>query len=332
MEYFLGVDGGQSGTTALIGDSSGRIVGWGSAGPCNHVAAAEARTKFSRVVRDCLGRAAAQAGMPCGSRFVFRAACLGMSGGPGDKSALLHELIAADHLIVTHDGAVALAGATSGAPGIAVIAGTGSIAFAENARGETARAGGWGYLFGDEGGAFDISRQALRAVLREHEGWGGRTALTPALVEAGGASDANELLHLFYKPEWPRQRVASLARVVNRIAEDGDPTAVGLLQHAAQDLALLAASVRRQLWGEGAPVRVAWVGGVFDSRILLERFRALVTIDQTTTCSPPDHGPAAGALLLAYRAAGIRDVSLTGESGSASPILGVAAEAESTSF
>jgi N-acetylglucosamine kinase-like BadF-type ATPase len=315
-EFFLGVDGGQSGTTAVIGNRAGRIIGWASAGPCNHVAAAEARAKFLHVIRECLSHAALRAGLPTeNTRWKFEAACLGMSGGPADKTELLHELIESEHLIVTHDGAIALAGATSGDPGIAVISGTGSIAFGQNSRGETARAGGWGYIFGDEGSAFDISRQAVRAILRDHEGWGGRTVLLPALLEAGGAADANELLHLFYTPEWPRQRVADLAQVVNQIADDGDPSAVSILRHAAQDLALLAASVRRQLWREAEPARVAWIGGVFNSVILLERFRALVTLDGDTICSAPDHGPAVGALLLAYRAAGIREIRIAGTVG-----------------
>ncbi len=196
----------------------------------------------------------------------FRAACLGMSGGPDDKAALLAELIDTAHLVVTHDAAIALAGATAGEPGIITIAGTGSMAFGKNARGETARAGGWGYVFGDEGGAFDVVRQALRAVLREHEGWGGRTALTPALLEATGAPDANAMLHLFYTPEWPRSRVAGLAKTVHRIAEEGDPAAREVLQRGAQQLALLAASVRRQLWGEGEAVRV-----VLDRRTFQQR-------------------------------------------------------------
>jgi len=186
------------------------------------------------------------------------------------------------------------------------IGGTGSIAFGQNARGETARTGGWGYLFGDEGGAFDIVRQALRAILREHEGWGGRTALTPALAEAASASDANQLLHIFYTPDWPRQRIAGLAEIVDRIAEDGDPVAIGVLHNAARDLALLVGSVRRQLWAEGESTRVAWVGGVFRSAALLERFRTLVSLAGNTICEAPRHGPAVGALLLAYRAAGIR--------------------------
>jgi N-acetylglucosamine kinase-like BadF-type ATPase len=45
------------------------------------------------------------------------------------------------------------------------------MAFGRNRRGKTMRAGGWGYLFGDEGGAFDVTRQALRAALRDEEGW-----------------------------------------------------------------------------------------------------------------------------------------------------------------
>jgi N-acetylglucosamine kinase-like BadF-type ATPase len=307
-ELFLGVDGGQSGTTALIGDAQGNIVGWGSAGPCNHVAAPEARAKFLRVMRECLAQATDRAGMkPDSQRWHFKVACLGMSGGPHDKAALLHELLESDHIIVTHDAAIALAGATSGEPGIIVIAGTGSMAFGRNARGETARAGGWGYIFGDEGGAFDIVRQALRAVLREHEGWGARTALTPALLEAADASDANEMLHAFYRPDWPRARVADLARVVSRIAEEGDPIALRLLHQAAQELALLAGSVRRQLWNEGEtgldPVRISWAGGVFESSSLRERFQMLIALEKDAVCEPPRHGPAEGALLLAWQAA-----------------------------
>jgi glucosamine kinase len=306
-EYFLGVDGGQSSTIAAIGDASGRIVGWATAGPCNHVAADEARAKFVRVMSECLSHAAKNAGINL-SGTRFRAACLGMSGGTEDKAPLLKELIQADHMIVTHDARIALAGAMGGGAGTIVIAGTGSIAYGENDRGESARVGGWGYVFGDEGGAFDIARQALRAILREHEGWGPRTALTPALLEAVEAADANTALHRFYTPEWPRSRVAGLARIVSRIAEEGDPVAGAVLNGAAQSLAALAASVSRQLWSEGAESRVAWVGGVFSSAILLERFRTLVGMDEKTHAMAPLHSPAVGALLLAWRSAGVMEL------------------------
>jgi N-acetylglucosamine kinase-like BadF-type ATPase len=305
-DYFLGVDGGQSSTIAVIGDATGRIVGWAHAGPCNHVGAEEGRAKFLRVMRECATQAVTRAGLDPKERPHFRAACLGMSGGPDDKAGLLAELFDADHVVVTHDARIAWAGATEGLPGLIVIAGTGSIAYAENAQGEEARAGGWGYIFGDEGGAFDIARQALRAALREHEGWGPRTALTPAILELTGAVNANDALHRFYTVEWPRSRVATLAVAVDRIAEEGDPVAGDILRQSAQQLALLAASVRRQLWNDGqASLRISWIGGVFQSRILLDRFRTLVSLDGSIDSAPPRRSPAAGALILAYRASGL---------------------------
>ena len=301
---FLGVDGGQSSTIAIIGDEAGKIMGWATAGPCNHTSGEEGRRKFIHVLRECVGQASARAGLDP-QHLHFRAACLGMSGGPDDKAGLLAEVFTADHLIVTQDGRIALAGALCGQPGIIAIAGTGSFVYAENAAGETARAGGWGYIFGDEGGAFNIVRQALRAALREQEGWGARTALTPALVEAAEARDANHALHLFYTAEWPRSRVAQLAKLVSRMAEEGDPVAVSILHGEAQHLATYIAAVRHRLWRDEESVQVSWAGGVFTSAILLDRFRALIELTGSDHCHPPAHNPAAGALIVALRWANI---------------------------
>ena len=201
MRLFLGVDGGQSSTVALVGDETGRITGIGHGPGCQRESAIEAAVK---------------AAGPTG--ITFEAACFGLSGGPAGREALVRESVRADRYIVTHDAAIALTGALSGESGVIVIAGTGSIAYGRNGEGRSARAGGWGYAFGDEGGAFDLVRQALRAVLREEEGWGPRTALRGALLEAASADDANELMHRFYTPEWPRERVAALAPLVDRAA------------------------------------------------------------------------------------------------------------------
>ncbi len=111
MNYFLGVDGGQSSTTAVIGDENGRTVGWATAGPCNHVAAPEARAKFLRVMRECIGQAASRAGIEAvENRWPFHSACFGMSGGIEDKAPLLHELLISEHIQITHDAMIALAG------------------------------------------------------------------------------------------------------------------------------------------------------------------------------------------------------------------------------
>ncbi|MEN6600870.1 MAG: ATPase, partial [Bryobacteraceae bacterium] len=86
-EFYLGVDGGQSSTTALIGDREGRVAGSGRGGPCNHVGAAQGHEKFVRTIGDCVSAAARDAGQDPG-RIEFASACLGFSGGPADKEEI----------------------------------------------------------------------------------------------------------------------------------------------------------------------------------------------------------------------------------------------------
>lgn len=80
-QWFFGVDGGQSSTTALIGDETGRVVGVGRGGPCNHVGGPAGREKFVRAIEGCVGQACRDARLDPAA-VVFEAACLGFSGGP----------------------------------------------------------------------------------------------------------------------------------------------------------------------------------------------------------------------------------------------------------
>jgi glucosamine kinase len=109
-KLFLGVDGGQSATKAAIGDATGRVLGLGAAGPCNHVDAAEGRAKLTRAITESLAGALAQAGLLHQS-IRFEAACCGMSGGPEDKERILGEILSAERLEVVTDAHIALTGA-----------------------------------------------------------------------------------------------------------------------------------------------------------------------------------------------------------------------------
>lgn len=304
MKLFLGVDGGQSRTKALIGDETGRVLGSGSAGPCNHAGTLEGAHKLLSAVTESLVNACERAGIDA-SHVQFETACFGMSGGPADKQTLLSTIVSARKVVVTHDAMIALAGATALEPGVVTIAGTGSMCFGRNAESKTARAGGWGFVFGDEGGAFDIVRQALRAALRFEEGWGPETLLHSALLDRTGARTANDLVHEFYTADWPRARVATLAKLVDEVALEGDEAAGDILRRAAQELAALTASVRAQLWRVEEHVKLCYTGGVFHSSILLERFRTLVTLEERNRCEAAAYSPVVGALLEAYRAVGL---------------------------
>jgi N-acetylglucosamine kinase-like BadF-type ATPase len=288
-DLFLGVDGGQSSTTALVADAAGRVLGIGNDGPCNHVqSAAEGRDKFIRVIGGCV-RAACGGDIP-----RFRAACLGFSGGPADKEQILREMLHVDSLSVTTDARIALTGATAGGAGIITVAGTGSISFGRDSSGRTVRAGGWGYAFGDEGGGYDIARKALRAVLKQHEGWGPSTSLHDRMLAATAAGDANQMLHMFYTADWPRKRIATLAKLVDAEAEAGDETAIAILDQTAEALALFTNAVRHQLED---PRQVSPIGSVWRSRILTASFKR--RMDGFPFVAPL-LGPAAGALLEAF--------------------------------
>src|SRR3984957_20619243 len=100
-KLFLGVDGGQSSTTALIGDETGRVLGAGRGGPCNHIGAAEGRAKLTRAVEECVANACEQAHLDP-AQIHYEAACFGMSGGPDDKESLLAQILPTGKLIVTH--------------------------------------------------------------------------------------------------------------------------------------------------------------------------------------------------------------------------------------
>ncbi len=296
---YLGVDGGQSSTIALIANETGRIIGRGHGGPCNHVGTAEGRAKFLSAAGGCLQEACRNAGIDPVS-VTFAAACLGFSGGAEDKEAYARELIRSERYKITHDAEIALAGATAGEPGIIVIAGTGSIAFGRNAEDRMARAGGWGYIFGDEGGGFDITRRALRAALQCEEGWGPETILRELLPAAMHAASAKNLLHQFYAGT-SRTEVASLARIVDEAAGRGDAIAKEILSAAAAQLAWYVEGVYRNLFRQGEIVPVANIGGVFRSALLRDEFVREVQERIGCPSGPPKLSPAAGALLEAMR-------------------------------
>jgi N-acetylglucosamine kinase-like BadF-type ATPase len=274
------------------------------------VSSAESRARFTAAIGGAVGSALREAGIAeangINQDHGFEAACVGLSGGPADKEALVRDLVHAQKYSITNDAVIALMGATTGEPGVIAIAGTGSIAFGRNAEGRTARAGGWGYAFGDEGGAFDLVRQAVRAGLRQEEGWGPSTALREALLKATGAASMNDLVHRFYTPEYPRARIASFAKLVDEAARNGDAIARDILHAGAQALATFVAAVRRQLFHRSEHTRVSYIGGVFESVMLRERFAMLVELESSCRLEPPAYGPAAGALLEAYRMAGLK--------------------------
>jgi glucosamine kinase len=159
---------------------------------------------------------------------------------------------------VVHDSRLLLAAGHASA-GVAVIAGTGSAAWGRNDDGGEARAGGWGYLLGDEGSGYWLGREAVRYSLRRMNQGLPVDRLTGALLQSCGVDHPNRLIAQFHSPETGRRFWAQQARHVVEAAAAGHTEAQELLEQAGKDLAELALQVLQQL---GIPGPVILGGGL----------------------------------------------------------------------
>jgi N-acetylglucosamine kinase-like BadF-type ATPase len=297
VRYVVGIDGGQSSTTAVIVDQNGVVRGRGSAGPADHVDQPPGSRKCAEACTTAVMRALDAARMPPDSRF--EAVHVGLSGYDEHFDGVV-PAFAARSVRMQHDAPVALAGAVHARPAVVVIAGTGSVAYGEDGAGASVRAGGWGYLFGDEGSAFAVARDALAHAMREDDR-GRRSALGDAALAYFDRRNLRELATDALLGRVTRRELASFARVVHNAARLDDPDAAAIVQEAVSSLARLAAVAIERLHLGERPVSVAFSGGAFGSETLLARARErLGTLAPNALVIPPRYDAAIGAALLAF--------------------------------
>ncbi|UKA48635.1 ATPase [Arthrobacter sp. FW305-123] len=163
------------------------------------------------------------------------------------------------HITVVHDSRLLLA-AGGASTGVAVIAGTGSAAWGKNDAGQEARAGGWGYLLGDEGSGYWLGREAVRHSLRRMNQGLEPDQLSRALLDSVGVEEPGKLIALFHSPDTGRRYWAQQARLVVEAADSGDETSMALVKQAGRDLADLAEQTIRQLGLEGPVILGSGLG------------------------------------------------------------------------
>jgi N-acetylglucosamine kinase-like BadF-type ATPase len=201
---------------------------------------------------------------------------------------------------IVNDGLLVLAAGAPQGWGIALICGTGAIVFGCDTQGRLARAGGWGYLLGDEGGGYQISLAALRAVARAADGRGPRTSLSESILAAWSLSHPQDLIGYVYRPTVTRHHIARLAELVDQAAQQGDHIAQTIVQDAGQELALAVRSVVLQL-ALPAPTPCALAGSVVAQGVTVAAAFRLAAAALGLDLSPLTivAEPAQGALKLA---------------------------------
>jgi N-acetylglucosamine kinase-like BadF-type ATPase len=257
MRHVIGLDAGGTKTVGLLADESGAVRRDARGAAANLVMQGELGVeKVLFQVIEALDPPAR-----------VDAVCLGIAGA--DRPAQL-ELVRGvlgrlgfrRRVRVVNDAVIALAAGAPDGIGMVVVAGTGSIAYGRDPTGTVARAGGWGYLLGDEASAFWLGHAAVRQGIRGVDGRGPETSLFERICRRVGVETPQEVADWFYSKQMPRTSVAELAGVVEEAAADGDAAAAALLDQAADHLARAARAVRRRLAFPGShPLVLA--GGTF---------------------------------------------------------------------
>ncbi len=302
--YILGIDGGGTKTVCVAARADGEIVGRGMAGPANYLKEGlyTAKVSLNEAIHKALDAGNAD-------RASVVAVCAGLAGVGRLNDRLIMKRIFSEicpnaQLILDTDAYITLIGATEYQPGLVVISGTGSIAMGLNEKGETARAGGWGHILGDEGSGYDIARRGLMAALHAHDGRGPETIIRQKVMEQFYLTSVEELISLLYGEETTPRRIAGIYPIILEAAEEGDEVAEQLLDSAATALVQAALAVIHKLKMEDKLFPVAVSGGVFRNSIkMCNTFQRLLTRRITRAhLIEPRHPPEVGALLIAREA------------------------------
>jgi len=306
-DLLLGIDGGGSKTVAWLavraGGEAPEVIGRGTAGGSNPQAAG-----FPAALEN-LDRAVAAAFADAGvTPRPVAAAVVALAGCDRDEDREALGRWAADRRLArrfraVHDAVPVLAAGTPEGWGVALISGTGSFAFGQDAQGRSARSGGWGYLLGDEGSAYAIALAGLRAAVRTADGRAAPTRLLPTILQKLDLQRPEQLIPAVYQPEPDRAAIAGLAQLVLKTAEAGDAAAAEIVGQAARELAAMAAAVARRLDLAPGPFPLALAGSLLLGSEMLQSSLVTELTKLGLQAGPVGRvpEPVAGAVALALK-------------------------------
>ena len=288
----VGLDIGGSKTHAVLSDGE-RVLAEAYAGSANipsvgRVAAGAALSDVLQVLGVALSSVAV--------------VCAGAAGIESDRervglAELIGERVPGARVIVVHDTRLLLA--TAGVEhGVALICGTGSVAWGVAPDQRWVRAGGWGYLLGDEGSGYAVAAAAVRHALGLADRALAPDRLSAALLTRCGLGDIDELLSHFYA-RTERRYWAHTASVVFELAQVGDKVCDGLVDSAAHSLCELVAMVCTRLSIAGPVIGAG--GQLVHQPLLASRLRTRLATYGIEDVRILDRDPVHGAVVLALK-------------------------------
>ena len=297
--YYFGVDGGGTHSRLAITNQEGRVLARSEAGSTNIYSAP--KDEVFENLRSLLDSGLKAAGL---RREDLAAGCVGSAGLGREKEQgvfrdFFQSLLGTTPVKFCGDGEILLCGGLDNLEGYCLIAGTGSLALGRSRDGRLVRAGGLGYMLGDEGSAAWIGKSAIARVLRSLEGRDLPSSMTEAILQKAGLTKSEDLIrHVHIDAD--KARIASLAPVVTEAARSADPLALDILHTGAAELSLLVQSVLdRSPWIENRTLVLA--GGVIEhDEIITGKLReSLAAAFPRLKVTEPRGSALEGACLLA---------------------------------
>ncbi|BCS91430.1 BadF/BadG/BcrA/BcrD ATPase family protein [Metallosphaera javensis (ex Sakai et al. 2022)] len=256
----LAVEGGGTKTTAVVFQGL-EILGLGLSGSSNFVEVGERRAEIA--LRKAIQRALEMANLSL--KDVERASFALAGIGDSPNFTLMGERMVRrifPGAVIVNDGVVACKLAHLNQDGGALVAGTGNVAYIQK-RGELKKLAGWGWFFGDEGSASYIGKRGIAMATRALDGL--IDSQLPKEVEKFFKAPIRVVIERFTRRP-NKRKIASFARVVDRLAEQGDPGAKIVMSETIEYINSMLTRMRREV------DRVAGTGGVFKSKMVRRAF------------------------------------------------------------
>lgn len=301
MSYIIGIDGGGTKTHCLLTKSDGSIIHECLGGPSNFLVQGiePVCTALWDLIQSCVN----EKNIPLSQiEFIL----LGTTGAgrrtdaerleKGFLNYLKNKNLDVKNFRVESDARIALEGAFSGKPGSILIAGTGSIMFGKDAKGNIHRVGGFGRFLGDEGSGYMIGRKGLVAVSKQFDGRGEHTLISELLKEKFKIDSPEVLITEIYKNNFD---IASAAPIVIEAAEQNDKLALKIVDDETDELLLHISTMQKKLNVE--ILLTAFIGGIITHKnIYSDTLRKKINEQMSNVLvKDAENSPAMGAVLMA---------------------------------
>jgi len=301
----IGIDGGATYSFGVAVDLAGNAVAAAKAGSLNFFGTTiqVARRSLTQLVRTL------ETALPLGNELLYTvigSAALFTEGTARDKELLCRGILPLEATRLVSDVMTAYHAASLGRPGVLIVGGTGSSFLARNEEGEFAQVGAWGHLLGDEGSAYWIERECIRAAIAATTGTGPATSLAEVIPKWFEVKTLPEIVPIIYQPKYSKDRFAALAGYVAQHADPGDPIWVDICERAGAELARQAIAAVQLVGLRTRPVPV-WLNGsvVRHNSTVRESLFRVMRAELPVRHEPMRLAPLLGAAALALQAAGV---------------------------